>query len=93
MKFGGTSVANINKIRNVASIVENEINGNKLVIVLSAMAGETNKMQQYIDEISSDSKLENDLILTSGESVTIALLSAILKKKNSSIPLLGWQFQ
>ena len=92
MKFGGTSVANINKIRNVASIVENEINGNKLVIVLSAMAGETNKMQQYIDEISSDSKLENDLILTSGESVTIALLSAILKKKKiRSIPLLGWQ--
>ena len=92
MKFGGTSVANINKIRNVASIVENEINGNKLVIVLSAMAGETNKMQQYIDEISSDSKLENDLILTSGENVTIALLSAILKKKKiRSIPLLGWQ--
>ena len=92
MKFGGTSVANINKIRNVASIVEKEINGNKLVIVLSAMAGETNKMQQYIDEISSDSKLENDLILTSGENVTIALLSAILKKKKiRSIPLLGWQ--
>ena len=92
MKFGGTSVANINKIRNVASIVENEINGNKLVIVLSAMAGETNKMQQYIDEISSDSKLENDLILTSGEYFTIALLSAILKKKKiRSIPLLGWQ--
>ena len=92
MKFGGTSVANINKIRNVASIVEKETNSNKLVIVLSAMAGETNKMQQYIDEISSDSKLENDLILTSGESVTIALLSAILKKKKiRSIPLLGWQ--
>ena len=92
MKFGGTSVANINKIRNVASIVEKETYGNKLVIVLSAMAGETNKMQQYIDEISSDSKLENDLILTSGESVTIALLSAILKKKKiRSIPLLGWQ--
>ena len=92
MKFGGTSVANINKIRNVASIVEKEINGNKLVIVLSAMAGETNKMQQYIDEISSDSKLENDLILTSGENVTIALLSAILKKKKiRSLPLLGWQ--
>ena len=92
MKFGGTSVANINKIRNVASIVEKETNSNKLVIVLSAMAGETNKMQQYIDEISSDSKLENDLILTSGESVTIALLSAILKKKKiRCIPLLGWQ--
>ena len=92
MKFGGTSVANVDKIRNVASIIEKEINGNKLVVVLSAMAGETNKMQQYIEEISSDSKLENDLILTSGENVTIGLLSAILKKKKiQSLPLLGWQ--
>ena len=75
MKFGGTSVANINKIRNVASIVENEINGNKLVIVLSAMAGETNKMQQYIDEISSDSKL-------------IPIKSAELKTINGTVIML-----
>ena len=92
MKFGGTSVANISKINNVANIVENELKENKLIIVLSAMAGVTNKMQEYIDEINSDEKIENDLILTSGENVTIGILSAILKKRKiKSIPLLGWQ--
>ena len=92
MKFGGTSVANIEKIKNVATIVEKESFKNKLVVVLSAMAGVTNQMQNYIDEISSESKVENDLLLTSGENITIALLSAILqKKKIKSIPLLGWQ--
>ena len=45
------------------------------------MAGVTNKMQNYIDEIESNEKLENDLMLTSGENVTIAILSAILKKE------------
>ncbi len=92
MKFGGTSVANINKINNVANIVEIESKKNKLIVVLSAMAGVTNQMQTYIDEIKSDQTIENDLILTSGENVTIGILSAILKKRNiNSIPLLGWQ--
>ena len=92
MKFGGTSVANIKKINNVADIVEKEAKKQKIIVVLSAMAGVTNKMQSYIDEIGSNEKLENDLMLTSGENVTIAMLSAILKKRNiNSIPLLGWQ--
>ena len=92
MKFGGTSVGDIKKINNVANIVEKELDDNKLIVVLSAMAGETNKMQNYIDEISSDEKIENDLLLTSGENITIAILSSILKKRKiNSIPLLGWQ--
>ena len=92
MKFGGTSVANIDKINNVANIVEIEAKTNKLIVVLSAMAGVTNQMENYINEIDSESRLENDLILTSGENVTIGILSAILKKRNiKSIPLLGWQ--
>ena len=92
MKFGGTSVADINKIKNVADIVEKEVKDNKLIVVLSAMAGETNKMQNYIDEIESEEMIENDLILTSGENVTVGILSAILRKRNiKSIPLLGWQ--
>ena len=92
MKFGGTSVANIKKINNVADIVEKEAKKQKIIVVLSAMAGVTNKMQNYIDEIESYEKLENDLMLTSGENVTIAILSAILKKRKiNSIPLLGWQ--
>ncbi len=92
MKFGGTSVGSIDKINNVANIVEKELNDKKLIVVLSAMSGVTNKMQEYIDEIESNEIIENDLILTSGEAVSVGLLSAILKKRNiKSIPLLGWQ--
>ena len=92
MKFGGTSVANINKINNVADIVAGESSNNKLIVVLSAMAGVTNQMQNYINEIDSNEEIENDLLLTSGENVTIAILSTLLKKKKiKSIPLLGWQ--
>ena len=92
MKFGGTSVADVSKINNVANIVEKELKKNKLIVVLSAMAGVTNQMQSYINEINSDQQIENDLILTSGENVTIGILSAILKKRGiKSIALLGWQ--
>ena len=92
MKFGGTSVGSIDKINNVANIVEKQLNDKKLIVVLSAMSGVTNKMQEYIDEIESNEIIENDLILTSGEAVSVGLLSAILKKRNiKSIALLGWQ--
>ena len=93
MKFGGTSVANIKKIQNVAGIVKQNLHkDNKLVVVLSAMAGVTNELQKYLDDINSDNDIENDLVLTSGENVTIGILSAILKQMNiNSIPLLGWQ--
>ncbi len=92
MKFGGTSVGSIDKINNVANIIEKQLNDKKLIVVLSAMSGVTNKMQEYIDEIESNEIIENDLILTSGEAVSVGLLSAILKKRNiKSVPLLGWQ--
>ncbi len=92
MKFGGTSVGSIEKIYNVANIVEKQLNDKKLIVVLSAMSGVTNKMQEYINEIESNEIIENDLILTSGEAVSVGLLSAILKKRNiKSVPLLGWQ--
>ena len=92
MKFGGTSVGDIQKIMNVADIVEKESVKNKLIVVLSAMAGVTNQMQKYLDEIKSNEKIENDLVLTSGENVTVGLLSSILNKRNiKSLPLLGWQ--
>ena len=81
MKFGGTSVGNLEKIKNVADIVEKQSKNNKLIVVLSAMAGVTNRMQKYLDEIKSNEKIENDLVLTAGENVTIGLLSSILKKE------------
>ena len=90
MKFGGTSVAGTEKLRNIADIVIKEVKNNKIIVVLSAMAGETNKLQSYLDDFASQYSLESDLVLTSGEQVTIGLLSAQLKNKGiKSIPLLG----
>ena len=92
MKFGGTSVGNIDNINNVANIVEKESKSNKIIVVLSAMAGVTNQLQDYLESIDSEPSPENDLVLTSGEQVSVGLLSAILKKKGiRSNPLLGWQ--
>ena len=92
MKFGGTSVAGTEKIRNIADIVIKEVKNNKIIVVLSAMAGETNKLQSFLDDFASQYSLESDLVLTSGEQVTIGLLSAELKNRGvKSIPLLGWQ--
>jgi aspartate kinase len=92
MKFGGTSVADIRKIKNVASIINKSYKKYKLVVVLSAMAGATNDLQKLIDQIDYPSSKENDLVLTSGEQVTVGLLSMVLNKmKIKSIPLLGWQ--
>ena len=92
MKFGGTSVASNEKLKNIAEIVNKEAKNHKIIVVLSAMAGETNKLQSYLDEFESKNSIESDLVLTSGEQVTIGLLSAALKNKGiKSIPLLGWQ--
>ena len=92
MKFGGTSVAGFKKLKNIANIVSEESKINKVIVVLSAMAGETNKLQSYLDELGEQNSIESDLVLTSGEQITIGLLSSHLKKQGiNSIPLLGWQ--
>ena len=69
----------LKKISHVANIVEQETKKNKVIVVLSAMAEVTNKMESYQKEAKSNHGIENDLILTSGENITIGLLSAILK--------------
>ena len=92
MKFGGTSLADVTKIRNVAEIVGKHCKKNKIIVVLSAMSGITNELQSYIDEIGFYPSRETDLVMTSGEQVTVGLLSMILKKQGlNCIPLLGWQ--
>ena len=58
MKFGGTSVAGTEKINNIAKIVQPELKNNKLIVVLSAMAGETNKLQSYLDEFKTKTQLK-----------------------------------
>ena len=87
MKFGGTSVASNDKLKNIAEIVIKELNSHKIIVILSAMAGETNKLQSYLDEFGSKNSIESDLVLTSGEQVTIGLLSAALKNIGLKIPV------
>ncbi len=92
MKFGGTSVATVEKIRKVAQTVKAETANHKIVVILSAMAGVTNGLQSLINEVDYTASKETDLILTSGEQVSIGLLSMLLNKEGiKSIPLLGWQ--
>ena len=92
MKFGGTSVASLEKLKNISNLVSLEAVSNKVIVVLSAMAGETNKLQSYLDKLGEENSLESDLVLTSGEQVTVGLLSSHLKKQGTkSVPLLGWQ--
>ena len=61
MKFGGTSVASNQKLKNIAEIVNKEAKNDKIIVVLSAMAGETNKLQSYLDEFESKNSIESDL--------------------------------
>ena len=94
MKFGGTSVANIERIKNVADIIKNKKKDNsKLVVVVSAMAGVTNDLVQKSKSISKNfSNEEYDVLLSSGEQVTSALLSACLIEKNiQARSMLAWQ--
>jgi aspartate kinase len=94
MKFGGTSVADLDRIRNVAQLVKKEVDrGNQVAVVVSAMAGETNKLVKYINALDPqyDPK-EYDTVVASGEQVTCGLLAialgAIGVKARS---FLGWQ--
>ena len=94
MKFGGTSVGDIERIKNIAQIIKKSLsNGNKIVAVVSAMSGVTNDLLKKANEISSNfSDEELDLLLSTGEQVTSALLSgALLDLKINSKSLMSWQ--
>ena len=94
MKFGGTSVGDIVRIKNIAQIIKKSLsNGNKIVAVVSAMSGVTNDLLKKANEISSNfSDEELDLLLSTGEQVTSALLSgALLDLKINSKSLMSWQ--
>lgn len=81
-KFGGTSVGDLERIRNVASRVAKTVKaGNEVVVVVSAMSGETNKLLGYAEHFSAEPKREEiDMLLSSGERVTAALLSIALNE-------------
>jgi len=81
-KYGGTSVGDLERIKNVAKrVAQTKDAGNDVVVVVSAMSGETNKLIDYAHYFSkSPSKKEMDLLLSSGERVTSALLSIALNE-------------
>ena len=91
LKFGGTSVADIDRIRNVARHVKREYNaGHDVAVVVSAMAGKTNELVAWCREASPmhDAR-EYDAIVSSGENVTAGLLAIVLQ--NMGITARSWQ--
>ena len=94
LKFGGTSVGTTERIQHVADIIKKEISaGNKVIAIVSAMAGKTNELIKLSDEISKEfDKRELDVLLSSGEQITCALLSAaLIKIKVKAKSWLSWQ--
>ena len=79
-KYGGTSVGTVEKIRNVAQRVARTFDeGNEVVVIVSAMAGETNRLVALADEVCEfPNEREYDVLVAAGEQVTIALLSMCL---------------
>ncbi|HOM69911.1 MAG: aspartate kinase [Smithellaceae bacterium] len=79
-KFGGTSVANVEKIKNVArKVIKEKESGNDVVVVLSAMAGETDRLIALANSATeSPDEREFDSLISTGEQVTVSLLSIVL---------------
>ena len=94
MKFGGTSVANVERIRNVARHVKREVDaGNKVAVVVSAMAGATNQLVAWVREASvlHDAR-EYDSVVATGEQVTSGLLAIVLQSMGMKArSWQGWQ--
>jgi aspartate kinase len=91
MKFGGTSVATLERIRNVARHVKREVDaGNHVAVVVSAMAGVTNQLVAWVREASPlhDAR-EYDAVVATGEQVTAGLLAIVLQ--SMAIPARSWQ--
>ena len=94
LKFGGTSVGTTERIQHVANIIKKERSlGNQVIAVVSAMAGKTNELVKLSNEISDEfDKREFDVLLSSGEQVTCALLSGALNNlKVKARSWLSWQ--
>ena len=89
-KFGGTSVADVARITEVARHVEKEVKiGNQVVVVVSAMAGTTNQLVDWVSEVNTLHNFEEyDLILSTGEQVTSGLLA--LSLQNIGIKARSW---
>jgi aspartate kinase len=94
LKFGGTSVGTTERIQHVATIIKKEQSiGNKVIAVVSAMSGKTNELIKLSREVSKKfNERECDVLLSSGEQVTSALLAgALINLKVKAKSLLSWQ--
>ena len=94
LKFGGTSVGTIERILHVAKIIKKEyVAGNKVIVIVSAMSGKTNELLEQSKAISKNFiKRELDVLLTSGEQVSSALLAGALNDLGvNSKSWLNWQ--
>ena len=93
-KFGGTSVADVERIRNAAKKVKAEVDaGNEVAVVVSAMAGVTNQMVDHVSSISAlhDAR-EYDVVVSSGEQVTTGLMAMALQDMGiAARSWIGWQ--
>ena len=93
-KYGGTSVANVDRIRHVAERVNrSKREGNDIVVVLSAMAGETNRLIDFAHSIQAEpDPRELDVLLATGEQVSVALFSMAAKTVGlKAVSFLGYQ--
>ncbi len=93
-KYGGTSVANVERIKNVAQrVLARQAKGHQMVVVVSAMAGETNRLVGLSKEINEIPEgREYDVLVATGEQVTIALLAmAIVRQGGTAVSYLGSQ--
>lgn len=94
LKFGGTSVADVDRIRNVARHVKREVDaGHQVAVVLSAMAGKTNELVAWCKEAAPmhDAR-EYDVVVASGEQVTVGLLAIVLQSMGvDARSWCGWQ--
>ena len=91
MKFGGTSVATLDRIRRAAKRVGREVaNGHDVIVIVSAMSGETNKLVGFVEETAPlyDAR-EYDAVVSSGENVTAGLMALTLQEMD--IPARSWQ--
>ncbi|MEH6827046.1 aspartate kinase [Parasphingorhabdus sp.] len=94
MKFGGTSMAGIERIRRVAQIVKQQADaGHEVAVVVSAMAGDTDRLVNFCREASSlYDPAEYDVVVASGEQVTAGLLAIALQSLGARArSWLGWQ--
>ena len=94
LKFGRTSVGTIDRIQHVAKIIKSEYDaGNQIITVISAMAGKTNELIKYSKSISHEfDKRELDVLLSSGEQISCALLTgALINLKVKARSYMNWQ--